>query len=63
MRHRFLIASILLYGLCAAAAQLDLWGDEGRFVEIAGACVELLDPSEQAAQGVVGWPVDDALCR
>ena len=65
MRRRLLIAAFVLDGLCALAAPFVLTGVlvEDRYVEVAGVCVEQVDPGGQPSGGVAGRPVHGTLCE
>lgn len=67
MRRRLILAAVLLDGLCALGAPLlvpALKSDAGTpFVEVAGACVEVIEGAAVEGADAVGRPVDAALCQ
>ncbi|WP_412063233.1 hypothetical protein [Rubrivirga sp. IMCC45206] len=65
MRRRLALAALVLDGICALAAPAVLAQPErdGRYVAVAGACVERNETLESGPDSLGGRLVDDALCR
>ncbi|WP_412067697.1 hypothetical protein [Rubrivirga sp. IMCC43871] len=65
MRRRLALAALVLDGICALAAPVVLAQSEsdGRYVAVAGACVERIETLESGPDTLGGRLVDDALCR
>lgn len=67
MRRRIVLAAVLLDGLCALGAPLlvpALHADAGTpFVEVAGACVEVIEGATVEGADAVGRPVDATFCQ